>query len=88
MSHYREGSLDGIPPWDQASYEKTRDAVQALADSWVGLNGFGALGWYDDVDPTKGCLKTDFIWRQFVIFIDETAYFDTALSWINIVIPT
>ena len=57
MSHYREGSLDGIPAWDQASYEKTRDAVQALADSWVGLNGFGALGWYDDVDPTKGCLK-------------------------------
>ena len=57
MSHYREGSLDGIPAWDQASYEKTRDAVQALADSWVGLNGFGALGWYDDIDPTKGCLK-------------------------------
>ena len=57
MSHYREGTLDGIPAWDQASYEKTRDAVQALADSWVGLNGFGALGWYDDVDPTKGCLK-------------------------------
>jgi len=57
LSHYQEGSLDGIPAWDQASYEKTRDAVQALADSWVGLNGFGALGWYDDIDPTKGCLK-------------------------------
>ena len=57
LSHHLEGSLDGIPDWDQASYEKTRDAVQALADTWPNLDGFNALGWYDDVNPTKVRLK-------------------------------
>ena len=58
LTHHLEGSLDGIPEWDQASYEQTRDAVQALADTWPNLDGFNALGWYDDVDPTKVRLKS------------------------------
>ena len=32
--------------------------MQALADTWPNLDGFNALGWYDDVDPTKVRLKS------------------------------
>ena len=47
--------------------------MQALADTWPNLDGFNALGWYDDVDPTKVRLKSlsDGHWRAKGYFPSE-----------------
>jgi len=52
ISHENQGKLE-IPEFDKATYQTTKNAVQALSDSWGELDGFDGLGWYDSVNPIK-----------------------------------
>ena len=53
--------------------------MQALADTWPNLDGFNALGWYDDVDPTKVRLKS----LSDVLGVGESLYYIDYITYID-----